>query len=100
MVKLEVTVAFNGLNKEEQLYAHYLSKASWFGSLIVFFQVLLCSQIVIKFIDILPQTSVESPLIFTFFHRILKKQSLAELRQLAKELDENEWKVMAISVWL
>jgi len=44
---LECGVAFRGLTPKEQLYAHYMSRASYAGSLIV-----------------LTQTSVESPGIF------------------------------------
>lgn len=38
-VELDCTEAFNGLTKNEKLYAHYLSQASWYGGLIVYVQV-------------------------------------------------------------
>lgn len=37
-VRLEIETAFNGLTKQEKLYSHYLSQASWNGSLITFIQ--------------------------------------------------------------
>ena len=47
IVKLDASNAWNALTKDEQLYSHYLSKASWWGGLVV-----------------LLQTSPESPDIF------------------------------------
>ena len=45
--------AFKGLSERQRLYAHYLSRASFYGSLIV-----------------LVQTSPEAPHIFRLIHRI------------------------------
>ncbi|XP_076354042.1 dipeptidyl peptidase 3 [Tachypleus tridentatus] len=68
VVLLDSEKAFEALTNEEKLYAHYLSRAAWYGGLIV-----------------LIQTSVESPLIYTLLHKIYKQQSLKELHQVAIE---------------
>ncbi len=49
------------MSEEEQKYAHFLSLASWHGSLIC-----------------LEQTSPESPVIFTFFQRLFGAQPIVE----------------------
>ena len=36
--KLDAAQAFNGLDKKEKLYCHYLSRASWEGGYICLFQ--------------------------------------------------------------
>ncbi|EDV24047.1 uncharacterized protein TRIADDRAFT_63309 [Trichoplax adhaerens] len=57
------SVAFNELTNVEKHYAHYLSKASWEGSLIVFLQ-----------------TSPESPIIFLLFQSLYSAQTVDELK--------------------
>ena len=79
---MDAEKAFNGLTDNEKLYAHYLSKSSWFGSLVILFQ-----------------TSPESPLIFSLFHRLFKEQSIEELKQLSQSLanfDDNEWRSLLV----
>lgn len=67
VVYLNATTAFNKLTVKEQNYAHYMSRASYFGSLIV-----------------LLQLSQESPQIFRLLHRINLAQSPEELRNVYK----------------
>ena len=61
----------------EQLYAHYLSRASFYGGLIC-----------------LLQTSPESPGIFRLMHRINMAQSVEELREacVTKDITEVDFK--------
>lgn len=59
-------VAFEGLTKKERLYAHYMSKASFYGSLIVALQ-----------------TSPEAPQIFRLIHKVHTTQDIASLRKAA-----------------
>ncbi|KAL0270365.1 UNVERIFIED_CONTAM: hypothetical protein PYX00_007798 [Menopon gallinae] len=68
VVELDVDVAFKNLTPREKLYAHYLSKASWYGSLIC-----------------LIQGSPESPLIFSLILRVFGEQPVHELQKLAVE---------------
>ena len=56
--------AFEKLTGREQLYAHHLARASFYGGLIV-----------------LLQTSLESPSIFRLIHRINVAQPIEELRE-------------------
>ena len=66
VVSLDCQKAFEGLSRQEQLYAHYLSKASWFGGLIV-----------------LIQTSPESAPIFRLIHRLNSAESTESLKKAA-----------------
>jgi len=56
--------AFDGLTDKEQFYAHYLSRASFYGGLIV-----------------LLQTSPEAPNIFRLLHRLNVAQSMESLQE-------------------
>ncbi|CAG2109628.1 unnamed protein product, partial [Medioppia subpectinata] len=82
VVQLDAEIAFNGLTDEEKLYAHYLSKSCWFGSIVCLFQ-----------------TSPESPLIFTLFRRLFAEQSVEELKVLAQsvaQFEDNEWRALLV----
>ncbi|XP_066502754.1 dipeptidyl peptidase 3 [Hoplias malabaricus] len=63
---LDCGEAFRLLSPKEQLYAHYLSRAAWYGGLVV-----------------LLQTSPESPTIYVLLQRIFRKQPPAELQAVA-----------------
>uniref|UniRef100_H3A2H9 Dipeptidyl peptidase 3 n=1 Tax=Latimeria chalumnae TaxID=7897 RepID=H3A2H9_LATCH len=63
---LDCKEAFQLLSKQEKLYAHYLSKASWYGGLVV-----------------LLQTSPESPVIYVLLTKIFRSQAPAELEPVA-----------------
>ncbi|TRY77858.1 hypothetical protein TCAL_11907 [Tigriopus californicus] len=63
VIMLDAIAAFQALSPREKLYAHYLSRASFFGGLIV-----------------LLQTSLESPQIFRLIQRIHLGQSTEELK--------------------
>ena len=60
---LDARTAFEKLTEREQLYAHYLSRASFYGGLIC-----------------LLQTSPESPGIFRLIHKINMAQTVEEFR--------------------
>ncbi|XP_061754696.1 dipeptidyl peptidase 3 isoform X1 [Nerophis ophidion] len=64
---LGCTEAFRLLSSQEKMYAHYLSRASWYGGLAV-----------------LLQTSPESPTIFVLLQRIFRKQTPAQLEHVAR----------------
>lgn len=66
VVLLDCEKAFSALTDLEKLYAHYLSRASWYGGLIV-----------------LIQTSPESPLIYTLLFKLFKQQSVENLKEIA-----------------
>uniref|UniRef100_A0A669CSZ3 Dipeptidyl peptidase 3 n=1 Tax=Oreochromis niloticus TaxID=8128 RepID=A0A669CSZ3_ORENI len=63
---LDCSEAFRLLSPQEKMYAHYLSRASWYGGLAV-----------------LLQTSPESANIFVLLQRIFRKQTPAQLEQVA-----------------
>ncbi|KAF7697226.1 dipeptidyl peptidase 3 [Silurus meridionalis] len=63
---LDCAEAFRLLSSKEQLYAHYLSRAAWYGGLVV-----------------LLQTSPESPVIYVLLQRIFRKQTPAQLEEVA-----------------
>nr|CAD7451883.1 unnamed protein product [Timema tahoe] len=66
IVELECQVAFDALSNKQKLYAHYLSLASWHGSLAVYLQ-----------------TSPESPLIFSLLTKVFSKEPIDELKKAA-----------------
>lgn len=81
-LKLDAKVAFEGLTEKEKKYAHYLSRASWYGSLIVLFQ-----------------TSQESPLIYLLLDRLFRSQDLPSLKALALEqagFSEDDFKALLV----
>uniref|UniRef100_A0AAR2M688 Dipeptidyl peptidase 3 n=1 Tax=Pygocentrus nattereri TaxID=42514 RepID=A0AAR2M688_PYGNA len=63
---LDCGEAFRLLSPKEQLYAHYLSRAAWYGGLVV-----------------LLQTSPESPTIYVLLQKIFRKQPPAQLEAVA-----------------
>lgn len=74
--------AFAGLTSRERRYAHHLSRASWWGGLIV-----LC------------QTSPESPTIFSLLSRLLRSQPIDTLKEVAINkagFTEDEFKLFII----
>lgn len=79
---LQASEAFAALSEQEKLYAHYLSRASFYGGLIV-----------------LIQTSPESPQIFRLLHRMNGAQSVDELKATATESGLSEEDFLAFLVY-
>lgn len=75
---LDCAEAFRLLSHKEQLYAHYLSRAAWYGGLVV-----------------LLQTSPESPSIYVLLQRMFRKQTPAQLDTVAAAagLSSDEYQV-------
>merc|ERR1739838_139549 len=74
--------AFAGLTSRERHYAHHLSRASWWGGLIV-----LC------------QTSPEAPVVFSLLTRLFRSQPLDTLKEIAIQkagFTEDEFKSLLI----
>jgi len=67
VVRLDASTAFDLLGSSEQLYSHYLSKASWYGGLVV-----------------LLQTSTEAPDIFRLIQKINTTETVENLKNAAK----------------
>uniref|UniRef100_A0AAR2KSK0 Dipeptidyl peptidase 3 n=1 Tax=Pygocentrus nattereri TaxID=42514 RepID=A0AAR2KSK0_PYGNA len=80
---LDCGEAFRLLSPKEQLYAHYLSRAAWYGGLVV-----------------LLQTSPESPTIYVLLQKIFRKQPPAQLEAVATAagLSSEEYQFKAL-VW-
>uniref|UniRef100_A0A7N6ALX2 Dipeptidyl peptidase 3 n=1 Tax=Anabas testudineus TaxID=64144 RepID=A0A7N6ALX2_ANATE len=76
--KLDCVEAFRLLSPQEKMYAHYLSRASWYGGLVV-----------------LLQTSPESANIFVLLQRIFRKQNPVQLEQVAVEAGLSSEEYMA-----
>ncbi|KAK2882104.1 dipeptidyl peptidase 3 [Channa argus] len=79
--KLDCGEAFRLLSSQEKLYAHYLSRAAWYGGLAV-----------------LLQTSPESANIFVLLQRIFRKQKPPQLEKVATEagLSSEEFKAFLV----
>ncbi|XP_041099193.1 dipeptidyl peptidase 3 isoform X2 [Polyodon spathula] len=76
---LDCREAFQLLSPSEQLYAHYMSRASWYGGLVV-----------------LLQTSPESPAIYVLLQRLFRAQPPGELQSLATSLTEEEYQALLV----
>ncbi|XP_053134914.1 dipeptidyl peptidase 3 isoform X2 [Hemicordylus capensis] len=79
---LDCTEAFKLLSPEERLYAHYLSRACWYGGLVV-----------------LLQTSPEAPAIYTLLSRIFRAQDPTQLWELAHSLGLSDEEYQAFLVY-
>lgn len=81
VVRLDAGTAFEALAPNEKLYSHYLSRASWYGGLIVLYQ-----------------TSPESPDIFRLIHSVNRAESTEQLKEkaLAAGLTEAEFNAYLI----
>lgn len=77
---LEAEEAFNGLNDDEKLYCHFLSRGSWEGAPIC-----------------LLQTSPESVPLFMLLRQLFTRQSVASLRTaVATRLSDDEFQVRIV----
>ncbi|XP_069501035.1 dipeptidyl peptidase 3 [Ambystoma mexicanum] len=79
---LDCKEAFALLSREEKLYAHFLSRASWYGGLVV-----------------LLQTSPESPAIFVLLSKLFRHQETEDLKGLALQLGITEEEYQALLVY-
>ncbi|XP_067943549.1 dipeptidyl peptidase 3-like [Watersipora subatra] len=79
---LECKEAFNCLTSKEKKYAHYLSRASWYGGLIVLFQ-----------------TSPESPCIHLLLINLIRHESVEQLKQTASVAGLSEQETQAFFVY-
>ncbi|XP_063059784.1 dipeptidyl peptidase 3 [Engraulis encrasicolus] len=79
--KLDCKEAYELLSPKEKLYAHYLSRAAWYGGLVV-----------------LVQTSPESPAIYALLQKLFRKQTPAELERVATEagLSSEEYQALLV----
>ncbi|KAL2094818.1 hypothetical protein ACEWY4_009537 [Coilia grayii] len=80
--KLDCKEAFELLSPKEKLYAHYLSRAAWYGGLVV-----------------LVQTSPESPAIYALLQKLFRKQTPAELEKVASEAGLSSEEYLAVLVY-
>ncbi|KAM9331828.1 dipeptidyl peptidase 3-like [Pholidichthys leucotaenia] len=79
---LDCGEAFHLLSPKEKMYAHYLSRASWCGGLVV-----------------LLQTSPESANIFVLLQKIFRKQTPAQLEEVATAAGFNSEEFQAFLVY-
>jgi dipeptidyl-peptidase-3 len=82
VVRVDARNAFQALAKQEQLYAHHLSKASFYGGLVV-----------------LLQTSPESPQIFRLIHRLNSAEKSEELWERASRAGVSQDEFLAFLVY-
>ncbi|XP_048371452.1 dipeptidyl peptidase 3 isoform X2 [Sphaerodactylus townsendi] len=82
IANLDCTEAFQLLSPEERLYAHYLSRACWYGGLVV-----------------LLQTSPEAPAIYALISRLFRVQEPARLGELAHSLGLSDEEYQAFLVY-
>ncbi|XP_076131405.1 dipeptidyl peptidase 3 isoform X1 [Alosa pseudoharengus] len=80
--KLDCKEAFGLLSAKEKLYAHYISRAAWYGGLVV-----------------LLQTSPESPTIYVLLQKLFRKQTQAELEKVASEAGLSPEEYQAVLVY-
>ncbi|XP_056383503.1 dipeptidyl peptidase 3 [Hyla sarda] len=78
---LDCEEAFSLLSTEEKLYTHFLSRASFYGGLIVLFQ-----------------TSPESPAIYVLLNRLFRRQEPSVLHEVAKNqgLTDDEYQALLV----
>lgn len=102
VIFLDCNSAFENLNPKEKSYAHYLSRASFYGGLIVLVQVTCDQYIVLNKCKKLTgfayvmQTSSESSSLFPVLHQIFHHQTVEELKGIAVNncgLSEDEFQV-------
>lgn len=79
---LDCGEAFRLLSPQEKKYAHYLSRAAWYGGLVV-----------------LVQTSPESPNIFVLLQKVFRKQTPAELEKVATSVGLSSEEYQAFLVY-